>query len=249
MAIGLTGLLDMVTDSFLMSIFIPMTILSIGGALPYFLEKRRLKRIEKGLPELLEGISSSLGAGLGLQQAMTSMANERDDQLGKMLRSAIARSKVTTFDAAISEFSLNTRSPVIQRAFNLLQTADENEAPLQDVTFSMSMEYDKLMRLRDKRQLDLGGNALMLKLLMCGLLPTVIGFMFGLFAGPNSGIPMDLFHPTMLLYFTGAGIFSVLAGGIMLGTPVKRAIWWFPVWSLTAQIMYMGSYLVSSIFG
>ena len=247
MAIGVTGFLDMVTDSLLISFFIPLTIISIGGGLPFVLESRRLNNLENGLPELLEGISTSLGAGLGLQQAITSISEQRNDGLGHMLRRAVARSKVTTFDAAISEFAVDSRSPPIQRAFNLLQTADENEAPLQDVTFSMSLEYDRLLRLRSKRELDLKGQALMLKGLMAILLPATIGMMFGLFAGPYSGIPMDLFHPSMLLYFTAGAAFSVLVSAVMIGRTLKSAIWWIAPWALAAQIVYMGSYLVSSI--
>ncbi|MBT4058971.1 MAG: hypothetical protein HOE69_01515 [Euryarchaeota archaeon] len=249
MGLGIVGTIDMVTDSFMISLFVPLTILSLGGGLPYLFENRRLRKLENGLPELLEGISTSLGAGLGLQQAITSMANQRNDLLGSMLRKAIARSKVTTFDAAISEFALDTRSSTIQRAFNLLQTADENEAPLEKVTFSMSLEYDRLSRLRDKRRLDLGGHAFMLQILMAALLPATIGFMFGLFAGPESGIPMELFHPSMIFYFTAGSAFSVTAAGLMLGKTIKSSVWWIAPWALLSQMMYMGSYLVSSIFG
>lgn len=249
MGIGIPGTLDMITDSFIMAMFVPITIISIGGGLPYFLESRRLKKIETGLPELLEGISTSLGAGLGLQQSITSMADQRDDLLGHMLRKAVARSRVTTFDAAISEFALDTRSATVQRAFNLLQTADENEAPLQDVTFSMSLEYDRLMRLRDKRRMDLQGHAFMLQLLMAALLPSTIGFMFGLFAGPESGIPMALFHPSMILYFTAGSAFSVAVGAVMLGKTIQSAVWWIAPWAFLSQIIYMGSYLISSMFG
>jgi len=247
MAIGISGFLDMVTDSLLISFFIPLTIISIGGGLPFVLENRRLNKLENGLPELLEGISTSLGAGLGLQQAITSLSEQRNDVLGSLLRRAIGRSKVTTFDAAISEFAVESRSQSIQRAFNLLQTADENEAPLQDVTFSMSLEYDRLLRLRNKRELDLQGQSLMLKGLMAILLPATIGMMFGLFAGPQSGIPMDLFHPSMLMYFTAGSAFSVLVSAVMVGKTIKSAVWWIAPWALAAQIVYMGSYLVSSI--
>ena len=247
MPIGVSGFLDMATDSLLISIFILLTIISIGGGLPFIMEDRRLKKLENGLPELLEGISTSLGAGLGLQQAITSMSEQRNDGLGQLLRRAIERSKVTTFDAAISEFAVDSRSPPIQRAFNLLQTADENEAPLQDVTFSMSLEYDRLLRLRQKRELDLKGQALMLKGLMSALLPATIGMMFGLFAGPQSGIPMDLFHPSMLLYFTAGSAFSVLVSAVMIGKSLNSAFWWIAPWALFSQIIYMGSYLVSSV--
>lgn len=249
MAIGIPGFLDMITDSLLISLFVPLTILSIGGGLPYLFERKRLQKLDDGLPELLEGISNSLGAGLGLQQAISSLAEQRNDGLGSMLRRAISRSKVTTFDAAISEFAIDSRSPSIQRAFNLLQTADENEAPLQEVTFSMSNEYDKLLNLRYKREMDLKGQATVLIILMSILLPSTIGLMFGLFAGPQSGIPMDIFHPSMLLYFTAGSAFSVIAAAIMLGRSIVSAIWWVAPWALVSQIVYMGSYLVSSVMG
>jgi len=247
-AMGLFGFFDMVTDSFMMSILIPLTIVSIGGGLPHLIERRRLLKIEKGLPELLEGISTTLGAGLGLQQAISTLSSQRTDLLGMMLRKAVSRSKATTFDAALSEFALNTRSSAVQRAFNLLQTADENEAPLRDVTFSMSLEFDRLFRLRQKRVMDLKGQALTMQVLMCMLLPGTIGIMFGLFAGPEAGIPMSLFHPPMLLYFAAGAAFSTLAGGIMLGRGIFSSIWWIAPWALFAQVMYMGTYLAAGLF-
>ncbi len=248
MAIGLAGSLDMVTDSFMMSVLVPITILGIGGGLPFLLERRRLDRLNSSLPELLEGISTSLGAGLGLQQSINSMALQRDDQLGHLLRRAVARSKVTTFNAAMSEFALDTRSPTIQRAMNLLQTADENEAPLQDVTFSMAMEYDRLLRLKKKREMDLKGKAYQLIGMMCFLLPAIIGLMFGLFAGPTSGIPMLEFHPVMMLFLAATSVFSIFASAIMLGRSLTSAVWWIPLWALISQVLYMGSYLLSSLF-
>jgi pilus assembly protein TadC len=248
MAMGIFGFLDMVTDSIMMSFLIPATIISIGGGLPYLIERRRLSRIEKGLPELLEGISTTIGAGLGLQQAITTLSSQRTDLLGKMLRQAVSRSKATTFDAALSEFALNTRSSAVQRAFNLLQTADENEAPLQEVTFSMSLEYDRLFRLRMKRVLDLQGQALTMQVLMCMLLPGTIGIMFGLFAGPETGIPMALFHPPMLLYFAAGAAFSTIAGALMLGRPLFSSVFWIAPWALFAQVMYMGTYLGAGLF-
>ena len=243
MAFSLFGVLDMVTDSLLMSLLVPITILCAGGGLPYVIERRRRRSIEKALPEMLETISTTLGAGLGLQQAFTDMAQHRTDLVGKLLRDAVAKSKATSFDAALSDFALRTRSAMVQRAMNLLQTANANEAPLQQVTFSMSIEYDRLVRLQNKRHADLVGSAVMMQILMCVLLPAVIGMMYGLFAPANSGIPMTDIHNSVMAYFGFSAAFGVLAGAVMIGRPLSSSLWWVAPWALLGQFTYMATYL------
>ena len=243
MAFALLGIVEMVTDSLMMSLLIPITILCFGGGLPYLLERRRRRSIEKALPEVLETISTTLGAGLGLQQAFTDMARQREDLTGKLLRDAVAKSLATSFDAAISDFALRTRSTMVQRAMNLLQTANENEAPLQQVTFSMSMEYDRLLRLQDKRNDELIGSAIMMQVLMCVLLPAVIGMMYGLFAPATSGIPMGDIHLSVMGYFAASAAFGVIAGAVMVGRSLTASLWWVAPWALLGQFTYMASYL------
>ncbi len=243
MEFSLFGIFDMVTDSLMMSLLIPITILCLGGGLPYVIEHRRRRSIEKALPEVLETISTTLGAGLGLQQAFTDMARHRDDKVGKLLRDAVAKSKATSFDAALSDFALRTRSSMVQRAMNLLQTANANESPLQQVTFSMSIEYDRMLRLQDKRHDELIGSALLMQFLMCVLLPAVIGMMYGLFAPATSGIPMTDIHNSVMGYFGFAAAFGVIAGAVMVGRPISSSLWWVAPWALLGQFTYMATYL------
>ena len=243
MEFSLFGILEMLTDSLMMSLLVPITILCAGGGLPYVLERRRRRSLEKALPEVLETISTTLGAGLGLQQAFTDMSRQREDLLGRLLRDAVAKSKATSFDAALSDFALRTRSPMVQRAMNLLQTANANEAPLQQVTFSMSIEYDRLVRLQNKRHADLVGSAVMMQMLMCVLLPAVIGMMYGLFAPASSGIPMTDIHNSVMVYFGFAAAFGVLAGAVMIGRTMTSSLWWIAPWALLGQFTYMATYL------
>ncbi len=248
MGIGIPGVLDMITDSFILSMLIPISIICLGGAIPHYLESRRIDSLSKALPEALESISTSLGAGLGLQQAVTTVAKERNDLFGEMLNRAVERSAASSFDAALSEFALNTRCPPIQRAIGLLQTANDSEAPLRDVTFSMSLEFEKFYHLRSKRVRDLGGQAFMLKVFMCIVIPVTMGAMFGLFAGPTTGVPMGSFHLGMLLFMISSGLFAVVGGAIMIGKETIAAIWWAPFWAFVASFVYMGSYMGASIF-
>ena len=37
--------------------------------------------------------------------------------------------------------------------------------------------------------------------------------------------------------------------GVMLGKSLSSSVWWIAPWALLSQIIYMGSYLVSSLFG
>ena len=58
----------------------------LGGALPPIIERARRRSLENALPEVLEGLSDSIGAGQGLQQAIMKVSENRSDLFGKLLR-------------------------------------------------------------------------------------------------------------------------------------------------------------------
>ena len=161
---------ELLGQSFLLLLLIPITLPCLAGAIPGFLERRRRRQLEEALPEILESISSSIGAGLGLEQALTEISRNRQDETGKLLAQAIERSRSTSFDAALAEYAINSRSILIQRVVNLLSTAIEQDAPLGDVTNSMSVEYDRLNKLINIRESEMSGQSLLLLMLMLSLI-------------------------------------------------------------------------------
>ena len=63
------------------------------------LERVRRRSIENDLPAMLEALSDSLGAGLGLQQAMMAEADRNTGTLGKLLKETLSESHASSFDS------------------------------------------------------------------------------------------------------------------------------------------------------
>jgi pilus assembly protein TadC len=235
----LWSLYDLFNYSAFLILVVPLTLPCMAGALPGLLERLRRRELEEALPEVLESISSSIGAGLGLQQALTSISQTRTDLTGKLLTEAIHRSRATSFDAALSEYAINSRSPLIQRVINLLVTAIEQDAPLGEVTNSMSVEYDRLNKLINMRETEMMGQSVLLMLLMTLLLPGVMGFMFAVFGLAATGAYWGHIHGVMVPYLMAAAALSVVISGRMLGR-TKQALWWVPFWAVLAAGVYIG---------
>ncbi|MEE2748119.1 MAG: type II secretion system F family protein [Candidatus Thermoplasmatota archaeon] len=231
-------LYELLNQSLLLVIVLPITLPCLAGAIPGFIERRRRRQLEEALPEVLESISSSIGAGLGLQQALTEISQNRQDETGKLLTQAIARSRSTSFDAALAEYAINSRSVLIQRVVNLLSVAVEQDAPLGEVTNSMSVEYDRLNKLINIREKEMGGQSFLLLMLMCLLLPGVMGFMFAVFGLAATGAFWGTIHSSMLPYLMASAALSVVVSGRMLGR-TKQALWWIPFWSTISALLYM----------
>ena len=230
---------ELLGQSLFLVLAVPLTLPCLAGAMPGYLERRRRRQLEEALPEVLESISSSIGAGLGLQQALTEISRTRQDETGKLLSQAIERSRTTSFDAALAEYAINSRSILIQRVVNLLSTAIDQDAPLGEVTNSMSVEYDRLNKLINVREKDMTGQSFLILMLMCLLLPGVMGFMFAVFGLAATGAYWGYIHGVMMPYLMASAALSVVISGRMLGR-TKQALWWIPFWSTLSALLYIG---------
>ena len=127
---------------------------AIGG-IPPILERVRRRSIENDLPAMLEALSDSLGAGLGLQQAMMAEADRNTGTLGKLLKETLSESHSSSFDAALANFATKSRSSQVQRVMHLMSTAIEQDAPLQNILADMYRDYERLNDLMNRRESDL----------------------------------------------------------------------------------------------
>ena len=123
----------------------------IGGGIPPIRERIRRRKIENALPSFLEGLSDEVGAGLGIQEAMQHQAKTAPAPLGPLLVETLKESHSSSFDAALSSFATKTRSSQVQRVMHLLETAIEQNAPLQEILMNLSMDYERLNDLMNKR--------------------------------------------------------------------------------------------------
>ena len=229
---------ELLAMSIFLVLMIPITLPCLAGAIPGFIERRRRRELEEALPEVLESISASIGAGLGLQQALTEISRIRTDETGKLLTQAIDRSRSTSFDAALAEYAINSRSVLIQRVVNLLSTAIEQDAPLGEITNSMSIEYDRLNKLINVRESEVSGQSMLLLMLMCLLLPGVMAFMFAAFGLSALGAYWGHIHAVMIPYLMASAALSVVISGRMLGR-TKQSIWWIPFWCSISGVLYI----------
>ena len=138
------GILEMFrNDPFLLFMITIGIAFAIGGV-PPIIERQRRRSIENDLPAMLEALSDSLGAGLGLQQAMMAEADRSTGTLGKLLKETLAESHASSFDSALANFATKSRSSQVQRVMHLISTAIEQDAPLQNILSDMSQDYERL---------------------------------------------------------------------------------------------------------
>jgi len=232
-----------------MFLLLILGLIGIGGSFPPIIERVRRRKLENALPEILESMSSNIGAGEGLEQAMSRVADLRNDRLGSMFKRALQTSRASSFDAAMAELALNSRSKQIQRVVNLIITASEQGASLKEILFNMSQEYTRLNQLMNKRENELMGRALMITIFISILLPGIIAFMIGAFASPSSGMDVSAINRSLMLFFAGSSILAVTISGRMLGR-FKASLWVVPIWAFVSMTLYLALYhMIGGSFG
>ena len=215
---------------------------AIGG-IPPILERQRRRGIENDLPAMLEALSDSLGAGLGLQQAMMAEADRNTGTLGKMLRDTLAESHASSFDSALANFATKTRSPQVQRVMHLISTALEQDAPLRSILSDMSRDYERLNDLMNRRESDLMGRAILIIMFVSIGLPFLIAFIVGLFAPRTQGFQLGEFNSSFTMFFGAASLVAIGVSGRMLGR-MRSYLWWAPLWMAVSMTIYHVGVLV-----
>ncbi len=207
------------------------------------LERNRRRSIENTLPSLLESLSDSVGAGRGIQEAMMEQSKTLPGLLGKLLKETLEESHSSTFDAALASFSAKTRSSQVQRVMVLIETAIEQDSPLQGILSDLAMDYERLNDLMNKREEELLGKGILIVLFISIGLPILIAFIVGLFAPAGKGFQIDSFNTTFSLFFGAASAIAIGVSGRMLGR-FKDALWWMPGWIALSMSLYLGAVIL-----
>ena len=239
----LFGILEMFRNDPLLLFSITLGVACAIGGIPPILERQRRRGIENDLPAMLEALSDSLGAGLGLQQAMMAEAERNSGTLGKMLKETLAESHASSFDSALANFATKSRSSQVQRVMHLISTAIEQDAPLQNILADMSRDYERLNDLMNRRESDLMGRAILIIMFVSIGLPFLIAFIVGLFAPREQGFQLGDFNSSFTMFFGAASLVSVGVSGRMLGR-MKSALWWAPLWMAVSMSIYHVGVLV-----
>ena len=237
------GILEMFrNDPFLLFMITIGIAFAIGGV-PPIIERQRRRSIENDLPAMLEALSDSLGAGLGLQQAMMAEADRSTGLLGKLLKETLAESHASSFDSALANFATKSRSTQVQRVMHLISTAIEQDAPLLSILSDMSQDYERLNDLMNRRESDLMGRSILIVMFVSIGLPFLIAFIVGLFAPRSQGFQLDEFNTSFTLFFGAASLVAIGVSGRMLGR-MRSSLWWAPLWMAVSMTIYHVGVLV-----
>ena len=237
----ISGLLEVLNDQPFLLVLMVVGTACIGGGIPPIIERLRRRNLENALPSVLESLSDSIGAGEGLEKALFTVSETREDLFGKLLSDALATSQATSFDATLSKFAFETRSKQVQRIIHLLLTATQNDAPLQDILYRMSIEYEDLNKLLNRRETDLQGSAMLIILFIAIGLPVLIAFVVGLFAPKSAGFQVGPLNSSLTMFFGFATAVSVAVSGRMLGR-FRDYAWIIPIWMFLSMILYILPY-------
>ncbi|MAK04318.1 MAG: hypothetical protein CMA03_00325 [Euryarchaeota archaeon] len=237
--------LEILNDYPAVLLLIIIAIATMGGGIPPILERRRRRGLENAISEVLELLSDNIGAGEGIQQGLARVAEVRNDLFGKLIGDAMQASKATSFDAAMAEMAVKSRSKQVQRVVNLILTSLQGDAPMQDVLFNMSQEYSRLNKLMNKRDTELQSSAFLIIFFVGLMLPAIIAFMIGIFAPKSSGMVVDDLNTIMAYFFGAATSISVLISGRMLGR-MKSWFWYVPSFALLSMLVYILGFNVIS---
>jgi pilus assembly protein TadC len=234
------GVLEMFRNEPLLLFLITIGVASAIGGIPPIIERQRRRGIENDLPAMLEALSDSLGAGLGLQQAMMAEADRNTGTLGRLLKETLSESHASSFDSALANFATKSRSSQVQRVMHLISTALEQDAPLQKILADMSRDYERLNDLMNRRESELMGRAILIIMFVSIGLPFLIAFIVGLFAPRSQGFQLDELNSSFTMFFGAASLVAIGVSGRMLGR-MRSALWWAPLWmSISMTIYHVG---------
>jgi pilus assembly protein TadC len=234
------GILEMFRNEPIILFFITIGVAAAIGGIPPIIERQRRRGIENDLPAMLEALSDSLGAGLGLQQAMMAEADRNTGTLGRLLKETLSESHASSFDSALANFATKSRSSQVQRVMHLISTALEQDAPLQKILADMSRDYERLNDLMNRRESELMGRAILIIMFVSIGLPFLIAFIVGLFAPRSQGFQLDELNSSFTMFFGAASLVAIGVSGRMLGR-MRSALWWAPLWmSISMTIYHVG---------
>ncbi len=234
--------LEFIGDYPSMKWFFPLALASLGGAVPLMRERARRRGLERGLPEMLDTMAQTVGANESVQAALAAYADSGQGPLGDLARTAVHESRETTFEAAMTNLAVNSRSAQVQRSVTILLTAIEQDSPLRDLLQRMAEGIERLNDLMDQRDSNMGGASLMMKIMVGIMLPAIIATVTGLFASPASGIDASDLNSSISTFLGAATMISVAIGGRMLGR-FQETLWQLPLWGFLSMFLYSFLYI------
>ena len=171
---------------------------------------------------------------------MQHQAKTAPSPLGHLLEETLKESHSSSFDAALSSFATKTRSSQVQRVMHASRPQSRQNAPLQEILMNLSMDYERLNDLMNKRGIRAPRRGILIVLFVCVGLPG-LGFLVGLFTPASSGFQIRSFPAsTFSLFFALASAVGVAVSGRMFGR-MRDTMWFVPGWMAMSMFIFLGA--------
>ncbi|MBN1386494.1 type II secretion system F family protein [Candidatus Woesearchaeota archaeon] len=138
--------------------FLPIIVISFLLAwslkwLDYFVEKQRLKDVERSFPDFVRNLVAAVKSGMPFSKAITHISKRDYGKLTPYIRKMANQIEwgLSVHDSLI-RFSNSTRSTVIKRAISTVIEAEESGGNMEDVLNTITESLLKIKEIKDRRK-------------------------------------------------------------------------------------------------
>ena len=235
-------------------VWIGFGIFAIVGYLIYIPKKRKLERIkelEDTWPDVLADLSEELRAGMGVESALDSIANRRNDRMGLMLRDAVSDMRDNGFGIAMKNFAAKSESAMISRIVSILNVALASSGSIATTLENISEEFWEIYMLRKERIAKTEGTANFILWGGSVVCPILLGLIVAVFGSGKAGsftleIDLSLLNQSMFFYMMVLGAGGVWMQSVIIQT-TNTAIWRMPIYMFLATTMLLLALKISII--
>lgn len=148
---------------------------------------KRRQEVEDALPDMLNGLAENVRAGMSVESALDSLANNRDDRMGMLLKRMVATMHEDSFGAAMEQFSTEADSKMISRVMSILNIALVSAGSFSDVLERLGNEFFEVYMLKKERIAKTSSQANFILMGGVFLCPAILGIIVATLGGGQVG--------------------------------------------------------------
>lgn len=226
--------ISIIFEDTLIIILLPLTIISTVLYFAVYQRKKRLRKIENALPEMLSELTESLRSGTAIETALKAISDTRKDALGNEMKFLLKDMKEYSFSESLARFAKRTNSRTVSRVVSIINISMTTNAELTDVLRRISEELWSGYMLDVERETKAKSYAFMIQFGGLLLTPGIISFILSLF---GSGIDMgELANSIGIFVLVFAALTSIMYGVSM--RRLKESIMLVPLSMFIAYTLY-----------
>ncbi len=230
-----------------LAILIPLVIIDIGIGMPFFLARRKVRKIETALPDMLHHMSTTLKTGGTVEVALEEASRVDYGPITKGIKRMLSDIREgSTFERAFKEFAIASRSELLEKTAMIIITARKSGGGLVDTLTAMSEDIRALERLRAERRTKTLLQFLFIVVAGCFVAPFVFGVVKSVLtilvsvggAGTGNGL-IARFDLIFKVYLIMESALTTLAAVQVREGSMSKAVIYIPILVLITYVIYV----------